>query len=122
LSGTRVRVGSKRVIDQRSGGADDYPQTYGVGRRCGAEGCETVLSKYNPSDVCAVHTIVQAEPARRRTPRRTCEPTSGTCQLEGRGRAFVTTSRTRKYCSDRCRVKAFALRKLPTFAPACCAQ
>ena len=54
---------------------------------------------------------VEAQPTARRTPRRTCEPTSGTCQLEGCGRAFVTTSRTRKYCSDRCRVKAFVLRK-----------
>lgn len=29
--------------------------TAAVGRACAAAGCTTVLSRYNPSDVCAAH-------------------------------------------------------------------
>jgi hypothetical protein len=114
VSGARVRVGSKRVIDQRSWGRDDHPETFGAGRRCSIDGCETLLSTYNPGDVCALHDDGRSESGARRNLRRKCEETSGTCQLESCGREFVTTSRTRKYCSDRCRLKAFVARQRQT--------
>jgi hypothetical protein len=31
------------------------PKIHGVGRVCAAERCGTVLSVYNPSDLCSVH-------------------------------------------------------------------
>jgi hypothetical protein len=29
--------------------------TYGIGERCEAAGCETILSRYNDKRVCAAH-------------------------------------------------------------------
>lgn len=33
----------------------DRLNDYGAQRRCHVEGCETVLSRYNPSKTCTVH-------------------------------------------------------------------
>lgn len=31
------------------------PETYGKGRICAEDDCDTVLSRYNPDDVCGTH-------------------------------------------------------------------
>jgi hypothetical protein len=33
----------------------DRIEDFGAQRRCCVEGCETLLSRYNPSSTCAVH-------------------------------------------------------------------
>lgn len=36
--------------------AERAPRTYPAGRRCEREGCDTVLSVYNPEPTCRAHT------------------------------------------------------------------
>lgn len=77
------------------------------GRVCAHAGCETVLSIYNPTKYCGVHARDAAEA--RRT-RRT-EPVVREMGCMRCGAVFETTTASRKYCSDRCRMAAFAARK-----------
>ena len=81
-------------------------RTYVAGRVCAAEGCETVLSIYNPTRFCGLHSAPDRAHARRRPlrPLRRCE-------CEHCGAEFETTNPVRKYCSDRCRMAAFAFRQ-----------
>ena len=76
------------------------------GRVCAHEGCDTVLSIYNPSKYCSAHA--SEGPGRRH--RRALQPARrvfcGNC-----GEEFETKNMHRKYCSDRCRMSAFARRK-----------
>lgn len=37
------------------GSSGRKPKTYGAERRCGTDGCRTILSKYNPADLCYRH-------------------------------------------------------------------
>ena len=90
---------------------EERPTTYGCGRACSAEGCETVLSNYNPSSLCCLHN--QGWAMRRRSARhhRDDRPVLvGNCQNPGCGTEFVTTNPAKKYCSDRCRMQAFQRR------------
>ena len=77
---------------------------YAEGRVCALDGCATVLSVYNGSRFCALHgrALRPARRARRPLSERTC----ANC-----GAAFETANPHRRYCSDRCRMAAFARRK-----------
>jgi hypothetical protein len=88
--------------------ADERPRTYGAGRVCATDGCGTVLSSYNPSAVCCLHSqgwTVRRGPAERRVHER--PELVGTCHNAQCGAEFVTTNPAKKYCSDRCRMQAF---------------
>lgn len=79
-------------------------RTYPRGRICREDGCATVLSAYNDSAFCALHERIPRRSHRAWRPafERTCVH----C-----GVAFETANEKRRYCSDRCRVAAFAQRK-----------
>ncbi len=81
-------------------------RTYVAGRVCADEGCQTVLSIYNPTRFCGLHAAPDRTSARRKPlrPLRRCE-------CEHCGAEFETTNPVRKYCSDRCRMAAFAFRQ-----------
>lgn len=42
--------------------------SFGTGRRCAQMGCATLLSRYNPDELCAAHApreaVVEARPSR----------------------------------------------------------
>jgi len=86
-------------------------RTYGIGRICAVEGCDTRLSAYNPLTVCALHGESRKDGsqhgARRTTPQDT---TARRCAFDGCGREFTTTNPVRKYCCDACRMRAFQAR------------
>ena len=48
------------LVTRRIPRAAETPKQYGKRRRCDAYGCNTVLSRYNPNDECAVHHPVGA--------------------------------------------------------------
>ena len=81
-------------------------RSYQSGRICSHHGCGTILSIYNPSRYCAMHAGTATSGRRRGTPRPVRELACEQC-----GAAFETGNRARKYCSDRCRMAAFARRK-----------
>ena len=92
---------------------DERPRTYGGGRICTAEGCDTVLSSYNPSSVCCLHS--QGWTVRRRSIERRVvgrPELVGTCLNPQCGAEFVTTNPAKKYCCDRCRMQAFQRRAM----------
>ena len=92
---------------------DDRPRTYGAGRVCAADGCDTVLSSYNPSSVCCLHS--QGWTLHRRSVERHAAGRPelvGTCQNPHCGQPFVTTNPAKKYCCDRCRMQAFQRRAM----------
>lgn len=80
-------------------------RSYQRGRVCAQAGCGTILSIYNPSKYCTVHAALGAG-GRRRGIRQIREVACEHC-----GTVFATGNQTRKYCSDRCRMAAFARRK-----------
>jgi hypothetical protein len=86
-------------------------KTYGQGRVCIVSGCETRLSAYNPSSICALHNGAWKDElkrsARKQRPR---EEMTRYCSFEPCGREFVTSNPAKKYCSDACRMKAFQAR------------
>jgi hypothetical protein len=49
-----------RMAGSRPGSAGSRPRTYAVGRTCVAGGCETVLSRYNPTELCWQHEPLRA--------------------------------------------------------------
>jgi hypothetical protein len=81
-------------------------RTYATGRVCSAEGCFTILSIYNPSRFCGVHSAPDRSSARRKPLRPLRQ-----CACDHCGAEFETTNPVRKYCSDRCRMAAFAFRQ-----------
>jgi hypothetical protein len=100
-----------------SGKSDaDKVAAYGHGRVCAYPGCSTLLSSYNPSTFCALHEKKPArEPARPRAaphPPREC-----VCAYEGCSRTFLSTNPRRRYCSDRCRLRAFVARNARAAGP-----
>jgi hypothetical protein len=74
------------------------------GRICADADCDTVLSIYNPTDYCTLHT--QPTGRRRMKERAVREVGCASC-----GTVFETHTPTQKYCSDHCRMAAFARRK-----------
>ncbi len=102
LRGSRVR-----------GEADDPEplSTYGAGRTCGAPGCGTLLSRYNPSGFCCLHHGWAETPAHARV-RVEREAQIRTCLLASCGREFVTENPAKRYCTDHCRMKAFTARQV----------
>jgi len=89
---------------------------FGHGRVCEADGCTTVLSKYNPSAYCVVHAARAASCRAREG--RTASATSGidgtspgTRQCARCEEWFDGANPRRVYCSDRCRVMAFYARR-----------
>jgi hypothetical protein len=86
-------------------------RTYGAGRICIRDGCETRLSAYNPSSVCALHGGAWQDDfprsARKSSQR---EEIARRCAFEPCGREFMTTNPAKKYCRDGCRMKAFQAR------------
>jgi endogenous inhibitor of DNA gyrase (YacG/DUF329 family) len=70
------------------------------------DGCDTILSIYNPAKYCSAHGN-PAQNARRLRPARITR--TATC--EHCGVPFETANANRMYCSDRCRMAAFSRRK-----------
>ena len=81
-------------------------RSYQSGRICAHPDCDTILSIYNPAKYCTVHRSLAANGRRRGTPRPIREVACEQC-----GTVFETGNQARKYCSDRCRMAAFARRK-----------
>jgi predicted nucleic acid-binding Zn ribbon protein len=81
-------------------------RAYQRGRVCAHDGCDTILSVYNPSAYCGAH----AEMARNKRRRGELHPVREVA-CEHCGTAFETQNTHRRYCSDRCRMAAFARRK-----------
>ena len=101
--GEIVQSGGSRVpnsVDERR------PRSFAPGRQCAVEGCNTLLSRYNPSDVCCLHHGWAREypPSRSHKGR---EELTCSCQNPRCAREFVTTNPAKKYCCDRCRMQAF---------------
>jgi hypothetical protein len=90
-----------------SGASARSLKTYPRGRVCGENECDTVLSSYNPSSFCALHD--RPVSPTRRTSRPVSELVCEHC-----GTAFETSNPQRRYCSDCCRMAAFARRKRAT--------
>ena len=87
---------------------DERPRTYGSGRVYAERGCDTVLSRYNPSPICSLHShgwSVRPRPVARHI--RTGPELIGTCPNPLCGAEFVTTNPAKRYCCDRCRMQAF---------------
>jgi hypothetical protein len=86
-------------------------RTYGSGRTCAVEGCDTILSAYNPSRTCALHNGLWRDDARRNgrrsTPR---EEVTRRCSFERCGREFTSANPAKRYCCDACRMRAFQAR------------
>lgn len=75
------------------------------GRICAHEGCDTILSIYNPTRFCSAH-VEEARARHRRAPQ-----VARTVGCAHCGALFETRNVHRMYCSDRCRMAAFARRK-----------
>jgi endogenous inhibitor of DNA gyrase (YacG/DUF329 family) len=82
------------------------PRTWEVGRTCAATGCATILSIYNSSRFCSLHST-EIDVAERRKPRRAMRLVA----CEHCGKQFETNNPMRKYCSDRCRMAAYNARE-----------
>lgn len=114
-SGVAMTCGRVSAVHGKSAMAnpDERPRTYGAGRVCTADGCDTVLSSYNPSSVCCLHA--QGWTVSRRSIERHVAGRPelvGTCQNPRCGQVFVTANRAKKYCCDRCRMQAFQRRAM----------
>jgi hypothetical protein len=93
-----------------SGRREERVHVFGAGRVCGAAGCDTVLSTYNPTTCCVVHKSCQSTPR----PRSAASPrpdVARACANAACGRMFEAASPKRRYCSDRCRMAAFQQRR-----------
>lgn len=90
----------------------ERPRTWGSGRVCATPGCGTVLSSYNPSALCSLHSAgwrVGSQKTHRHYRER--EELQRRCANECCNREFATTNPARKFCSDRCRMQAFQARR-----------
>jgi endogenous inhibitor of DNA gyrase (YacG/DUF329 family) len=103
-----VRVVSTPVTNSinqwRRASETERVRLYARGRVCAHPGCPTILSVYNPARFCAAH-LQQARPRRRQI---SLVPHEVSC--ESCGTPFETSNPRRRYCSDRCRMAAFARR------------
>jgi hypothetical protein len=83
---------------------------YGRGRVCAAAACATILSSYNPSTYCSLHGAGHEDgPVER--PGTVRPEKEHVCRNSSCGARFSTPNPHRRYCSDRCRMEAFASRK-----------
>jgi len=85
------------------------PAAHSRGRRCAICECDTILSIYNFSSYCALHETAERSSPRRRARER--ELFTKTCESEACGLVFETTNVKCRFCSDRCRMLAFAERQ-----------
>jgi hypothetical protein len=120
LGGTRESRHIRPKSQSAGGGGDgSAPSTFGTGRVCVASGCTTILSTYNPSQVCCLHSEGwTVNPPSRVRQRRERETVTRHCAADDCGHEFVTANLSRKYCSDRCRMRAFQTRRNASPAPA----
>ena len=81
-------------------------RAYKRGRTCAQPECDTVLSIYNPAKYCSAHVHLATNGRRRGAARVVREVVCEQC-----GTVFETGNGARKFCSDRCRMAAFARRK-----------
>ena len=81
-------------------------RAYQGGRTCDHPDCTTILSIYNPSAYCNAHAALSARLQRRGLANPTRDVACQHCD-----EVFQTANRARRYCSDRCRMAAFARRK-----------
>ena len=81
-------------------------RSYQSGRICEHAECGTILSVYNTAKFCTVHAKLAAGGRRRGAPRPNREVACEQC-----GTVVETGNQSRKFCSDRCRMAAFARRK-----------
>jgi biotin operon repressor len=89
---------------------------YGKGRVCAHEGCPTILRRANPSRFCSLHQDAPDPVTGTHYHLRT-EPVERIC--ERCGGDFETRSHKAKYCSQKCRMKAFGERRKGAPASAC---
>jgi hypothetical protein len=102
ISGTaRITGSTTAAISQGS-----RVRSYQSGRICAHGDCDTILSVYNPSKYCTVHAGLAPGGRTRAMPRAITEVACEHC-----GSLFLTANPARKFCSDRCRMAAFARRK-----------
>ena len=94
--GSSDRAGGRRVAVRERG------------RRCSEPSCGTILSVYNPSPYCCLHERRGVSRVRRHDEKPMVEKT---CAHEECGRVFESANPNRVYCSDRCRMAAFARRR-----------
>ena len=81
-------------------------RVYAHGRLCAHEDCQTILSIYNPSAYCGAHAELARSKRRRGEFHPVREVACAHCAA-----TFQTQNTHRRYCSDRCRMAAFARRK-----------
>jgi DNA-binding MarR family transcriptional regulator len=92
-------------------------KTYKRGRICEIEGCDTVLSFYNPTSICALHSTREAptvKKERKKPKERQLLPRI--CIYEPCSKEFLAYNGNKKYCSDLCRARAYADRH-PSLKP-----
>jgi hypothetical protein len=88
------------------------PRTWQGGRTCAIDGCGTVLSIYNSSRFCSLHTV-EVRVAERRKPDRAVRLVAcAHC-----GQEFETKNPARRYCSDHCRMAAYTARERVALVP-----
>lgn len=85
--------------------AGKRPKIYARGRVCALEGCETVLSSYNPAARCCLHEHVKTKHERGRCYTHHTTPRQAVCATCGEG--FETHAHHALYCSDKCRWRAY---------------
>ena len=76
------------------------------GRICAHDGCDTILSIYNPGKFCSAHVSEARTRRHRESPQPLRQVACDHC-----GEEFETRNAHRRFCSDRCRMAAFARRK-----------
>ncbi len=103
----------KRQIPVHAVRRSERVRVFGRGRVCAVEGCDTVLSAYNPFSFCVVHESRESPPRSRRagSERPSVARLCGSAQC---GQVFETSSSKREYCSNRCRLDALQLRNRRT--------
>jgi endogenous inhibitor of DNA gyrase (YacG/DUF329 family) len=84
----------------------DRVRAYRRGRICAQPECDTILSIYNPARYCSAHVHLATNGRRRGAARVVREVACEQCAT-----VFETGNGARKFCSDRCRMAAFARRK-----------
>lgn len=84
----------------------DRVRVYERGRSCAHPDCDTILSVYNPSAYCNAHAATSA-----RVQHRGLDNAMRDVACEHCGEVFTSRNRARRFCSDRCRMAAFARRK-----------
>jgi hypothetical protein len=84
------------------------------GRICAHDGCDTILSIYNSAKYCSAHVTDALKRPRRGSLQRERRTACEHC-----GEGFKTRYLHRRYCSDRCRMAAFARRRRAAERDAC---